>query len=261
MALQRIYIASPNYSSRGSSGVRLIVLHTAEGALTYQSLGNFFASPSAQVSSHVGIDDSPGVVGEYVLPHLKAWTAGDANPYAIQAELCAFASWSPTEWDEHPQMLANCAAWMREEADRFGIPLQRLSAGEAQGGAAGVCQHVDLGSMGGGHWDCGPSFPLDRVLDMARSGLPATPEPSEMRGHNMIASTNTGKGYWTVTHDGAIGAFGDAKFCGQGFEPDIVTGEVVGIAGCGNDGYWLHTSDGGILTFGSAVFHGRPDRF
>ena len=42
----------------------------------------------------------------------------------------------------------------------------------------GVCQHVDLGARGGGHHDCGPGFPMDRVLDMARGGIP-TPTPPE----------------------------------------------------------------------------------
>lgn len=76
----------------------------------------------------------------------------------------------------------------------------------------------------------------------------------------MIASTSTGAGYWTTTSDGAIGAFGDAQYKGGGFDPDVVTGEVIGIAGKGTDGYWLHTSDGGVLAFGSAAFLGRPDR-
>jgi hypothetical protein len=76
----------------------------------------------------------------------------------------------------------------------------------------------------------------------------------------MIASTDTGNGYWTVTHDGAVGAFGDAQYHGGGFSPDVVTGEIIGIAGKGNSGYWLFASDGGILAFGDAEFLGRPDR-
>jgi hypothetical protein len=74
-------------------------------------------------------------------------------------------------------MLENCALWIAEEAAHFGIPLRKLSASEAQGGAAGVCGHVDLGASGGGHWDPGPSFPWDRVMQMA-SGLPG-PKPPE----------------------------------------------------------------------------------
>ena len=261
--LRRVWIPSPNYSSRGGAGVRLVVLHTAEGALTYQALGSFFGSSGSGVSSHVGIDDTAGTVGEYVAPGHKAWTQGNANPYSVAAELCAFAEWSTAEWDRHPAMLTNAAAWIAEECARFDIPIRRLSPAEAQGGGRGVCQHVDLGTMGGGHWDCGPGFPMDDVLAVA-GGKPATAPgaPEREKGHNMIASTDTGAGYWTTTRDGAIGAFGDAEFKGNAFAPDVIPEghEIVGIAGKGNDGYWLLASDGSVYAFGSAGFAGRPDR-
>ncbi len=156
--------------------MRLLVLHTAEGATTIESLGNWFANPANQVSSHAGADDTPDTVGEYVRRGYKAWTASNANPVAIQIELCAFASWDAAEWDRHPVMLANTAKWIAEEAQAAGIPIVKLSPGQAQGGGHGVCQHADLGSWGGGHWDCGPAFPIDRVLDMAKGGAPQ-PEP------------------------------------------------------------------------------------
>jgi hypothetical protein len=170
VTLKRKWIPSPNYSSRGGAGVRLIVLHTAEGATTIESLGNFFASSSAGVSSHTGADDTPNTVGEYVKRGNKAWTAANANPYAVQIELCAFAKWSTSEWNKHPEMISNCAKWIAEEAKAFGIPITKLSPSAAQGSGRGVCQHNDLGSWGGGHWDCGGGFPIDKVLDMARSG-------------------------------------------------------------------------------------------
>jgi hypothetical protein len=170
MSLARKWIASPNKSSRGGAGVRLIVLHTAEGARTIEELGNFFASSSSGVSSHVGIDDKAGKIGEYVKRPDKAWTAANANPYGVQAELCGFASWSASEWDRHPNMLENAARWIAEEAAHFGVPITKLSPSQAQGSGRGVCQHDDLGSWGGGHWDCGGGFPIDKVLELARGG-------------------------------------------------------------------------------------------
>jgi hypothetical protein len=171
MSLKRKSIPSPNYSSRGGATVRLIVLHTAEGARSIEELGNYFASSSSGVSSHVGIDDKDGTVGEYVKRGSKAWTAANANPVAVQAELCAFASWSAAEWDRHPNMLENAGRWIAEEAKAFGLPITRLSAGAAQGSGRGVCDHGDLGSWGGGHWDVGDGFPFDRVLNIARDWL------------------------------------------------------------------------------------------
>jgi len=166
--LTRKWIGSPNYSSRGGQTVRLIVIHTAEGATTIESLGDFFADASVQASSHTGIDDKPGVVGEYVKRPNKAWTAANANPVAVQVELCAFAKWTAEEWGRHPNMLDNCARWIAEEAAAFAVPIGKLTASQAQGSGRGVCQHADLGSWGGGHWDCGSSFPIDTVLDKAR---------------------------------------------------------------------------------------------
>ena len=146
MALSRVWIPSPNYSSRASS-VRLVVLHTAEGARTYQSLGSWFANPNAQVSSHVGIDDTPNVVGEYVKPGNKAWACAAYNSPAVQAELCAFAAWTTTDWAHHPTMLANTAKWVAEECARFDIPLVRLSPSQAQGGYRRFASIADLESM------------------------------------------------------------------------------------------------------------------
>jgi len=178
MSLLRVWMPSPNYSSRGGAATRLLVLHTAEGSRTIESLGSFFAASSSGVSSHVGIDDKANTVGEYVRRDQKAWTASNANPIACQAEICAFAAWDSAEWHRHPNMLANAAAWLAEEAAAFGIPLVRLNPQQAQSSGRGVCQHVDLGSWGGGHTDCGPGFPMDEVIAMA-GGQPGQAPPQE----------------------------------------------------------------------------------
>jgi len=176
MSLKRVWMPSPNYS-QGYHSRRLVVLHTSEGAQTYQSLGNFFANPSSQVSSHVGIDDTRGTIGEYVRNGNSAWTAGNANMQAVQAELCtpsgAAANWTESIWkNQHANMLANTAEWVREECTVWGIPITGLTPGQAQGTGRGVCQHSDLGAWGGGHYDCGDGFPMDYVLSMARGESP-----------------------------------------------------------------------------------------
>ena len=180
MALRRDWIPSPNYSSRGGTPVRLVVVHTAEGALTYQSLGSFFANPASGVSSQTGIDDTPGVIGEYVTRTAKPWTQGNANPYSTATELCAFAAWTRTDWLQHDIMLDNCRRWIEEECAHFGIPRVKLSAAQAQGGVAGVCGHVDLGAAGGGHWDPGPDFPWDIVLSSTPPGPVIPPAPPDL---------------------------------------------------------------------------------
>ena len=184
MALNRIPYPSPNYSSRGGAAVRLLVVHTAEGATTISSLGSWFANPDAQASSHAGADDTPNTVGIYVARPDKSWTQADFNPECCSIEACGFAGWGAAEWDAHPVMVDNIGLWLGEEAAAFGIPLRLLTAGEAQGGAAGVCDHAALGARGGGHWDVGSSFPWTRALEIAggaappSSGPPSTSPPS-----------------------------------------------------------------------------------
>jgi Putative peptidoglycan binding domain/N-acetylmuramoyl-L-alanine amidase len=188
VSLKRVQYPSPNYSARGTSDVSLIVLHTAEGATTIESLGGFFANSANEVSSHAGADDKENTIGVYVRREHKAWTQANYNPQAVSIELCAFAAWDRAEWDRHPNMLANVAAWIAEEAHFFAIPIARLTPAMAQGGAAGVCQHIDLGSGGGGHVDCdygSGNFPMDRVLEMAGGApgqAPTVPPPSAAGG-------------------------------------------------------------------------------
>ena len=181
--------------------MNLIVLHTAEGARTIESLGNFFSNPGAQASSHAGADDKVNTVGEYVARPDKAWTQANANPYCVSIELCGFASWSTAEWDQHPNMLDNCAKWIAEEAVAFNIPVRRLNAGQAQSGSRGVCQHVDLGAAGGGHWDCGDGFPMDRVINMALGGPAPVPEPEpedeDVANYTICAAHGDGNQYVT----------------------------------------------------------------
>lgn len=212
MTLRRVWMPSPFYSSRGGQRVRLVVLHTAEGSTTIESLGGWFQNPNAQVSSHVGIDDKVNTVGEYVTRSGSAWTAAAANPYSVQAELCAFAKWTPSDWAAHPQMLANTAAWIAEECAAFGIPIVRLNAAQAQGGGTGVCQHVDLGPQGGGHWDCGGDFPMDQVIAMA-NGQTAGPAPK--KGTNVwTMRDNTSGGTWVADETGAVFAYDGAPYLG-----------------------------------------------
>ena len=207
MALKRIWIPSPNYSSRGGSGVRLVVVHTAEGARSFRDLGGFFGSSSSGVSSHVGIDDERGTIGEYVARANKAWTQGNFNPQCVSVELCAApiqsgqpcgASWDTAEWNRHEPMLANVAEWIAEECAHYGIPIEKLSASQAQGSGHGVCGHVDLGTAGGNHSDPGPNFPWSKVMDMARGGVGSTPTP-EQEEDQLIASV--------LSHSGTLNVF------------------------------------------------------
>ncbi len=72
-----------------------------------------------------------------------------------------------------------------------------------------------------------------------------------------IASTPSGKGYWVVTSNGTVSAFGNAKFYGDLPRINVHAKDIVAIAPTFNGhGYWLIGKDGGMFTFGNARFYG-----
>lgn len=177
-------ISSPNRSGRGKAPVRLVVLHTAEGARTNQALGNYFANPAAQASSHVGIDDVG--IEAFVPYEMASWTIRSANPISDNAELCGFAAWSRATWlNEHPRMLELAADWIRERCIARDIPIRKLTPEQVGNGEAGVCGHVDwtLGTGDGTHTDPGTAFPWDVVIALACGETPST-DGSTARSRN-----------------------------------------------------------------------------
>ena len=178
MTLKRDWIPSPNYSSRGGSSVRLVVVHTAEGALTYDALGNYFDNPAVDASSHVGIDSTPGRIGEYVKRPNKAWTQGDANPYSDRGRAVRIRGWTPPNGKNTPSCSTTAPAGSPRNAATTAYPIRKLSSGAAMNGEHGVCGHVDI-SGPGGHWDPGNGLPWSRLIDAAKSGGPVYGPPAD----------------------------------------------------------------------------------
>lgn len=189
MSMTEVWMPSPNYST-GRGPYNKVVLHTTEGAQSIEALGSFFSQSSAGVSSHFGADNHQrGVVGAYVYESNKAWTQGNANPYCLSLEMCtpsgAASGWSRDYWLKNQDtLLRNAADWVAWMCAKYGIPLTALSASQAQNAdVRGVCQHMNLGSWGGNHSDCGNGFPMDQVMEWAKSGSgggsPSQPQPQE----------------------------------------------------------------------------------
>jgi peptidoglycan hydrolase-like protein with peptidoglycan-binding domain len=166
---------SPNHSSRGGATVKYVVIHTAEGARTAASLGNFFANPSVQASSHVGIDNN--TTEQYVSYDRAAWTLLNGNPSSDNAELCGFAAWSRDEWFRNQGMLDRAAQWIADRCRARGIPIRKLTPAQIDAGWSGVIGHIDWSQSAigqGDHWDPGYNFPWDYVIQKAQ-GLNPTP--------------------------------------------------------------------------------------
>ena len=155
--------------SRGGARPIWVVLHTAEGARTKESLANFFdGNPDA--SSHVGID--AGGFNDMIDSLLYAWTLGSGNRLSINGELCAFARWNRTQWLStgvvdgcvNPrQIIRNAAAWARRECERWGIPKRILTVEQCAAGWSGIIDHrtYNLAYRAGDHTDVGNGHPWD----------------------------------------------------------------------------------------------------
>ena len=223
----------------------LILHHAVANGSLYGTFEN------GDVSAHFWVSQA-GEIEQYVDSDVVAWHAMELNGRycGVETEGCS----SPPHADPMSGAMVEALGTLYAEGmRRHGWPAV-LSNADGQPGFGYHRMAVATA--------CPCDVRLNRrpeILAIATGGAPPV-VAAKRRGRNMIASTDTGRGYWTVTTDGAVGAFGDAEYAGGGFAPDVITGEVIGIAGCGNDGYWLMASDGGIFAYGSAQYYGRPDR-
>lgn len=197
MSLARVWIPSPNYS--GGSTKRLLVLHTMEGFTgpngAYDCAKYFQGNVGA--SSQVCIDNNRGKIWECVKPANGAWTQCNFNSVSVSAEQCGYASWTRSYWLANREAeLRNTADWLAEESKRYGIPLRILTPSEAQGGGKGICQHMNLGSSGCAHSDCGPNYPIDQVLAWAKGGGSTPPQPSGGTDISSAVAFYEGKQYF-----------------------------------------------------------------
>lgn len=158
---ERIKTSVVNQSSRNGVTPRLIVLHDTEGGnvpgiVDLQGLAAWFDRPAAQASSNVGVD-AEGNAAQFVPDARKAWAQASYNPQSLSIEQIGFAS--QESWPE--AQLRKTAKYIAFWSKKYGIPIVKSTS-------LGVAQHSDLGALGGSHKDCGPEYPFNRVLAMAR---------------------------------------------------------------------------------------------
>jgi len=153
--------------------LRLLAVHTAEGALTDESLAAFCDRMNDR-SYHDGCDDDS--LTRMVTHSRSAWHLRGGNPLALGLCLMGFAKWTRTEWLRHKSMLLTAAWWIEKESFDHKIPLVKLTSSQVgkavqdRNYEGGVCGHIDYtkGTGDGTHWDPGYNFPWDHVMASAR---------------------------------------------------------------------------------------------
>lgn len=210
--MKEVWMGSPHYST--SRGAYLKgAFHTTEGAQKIRDLGAWFQNPSAQCSSHHGSDNyERGVFGAYVYENYAAWTQGNMNGVCLSLEQCtpsgASSNWSRDTWMTKTILLDNAAEWMHYMAEKYGLPYKSLLGSEAQDTwTKGFTEHVEFGSKGSGHHDCG-QFPMDVVLSKAKAwsggGTPAPAEGNLLMSASSTTKTNGQQVYACVWTDGKV---------------------------------------------------------
>jgi hypothetical protein len=235
----------PNYS--GTLRPIAVTLHHQAGT------GDPYSIYLARdVSAHFWIPYTGDPVQHVDTAH-QSWHGVSHNAYSIgvETEGCGSPPHADPLTEHQLDLFAGLMAWAHTT---HGIPLV-LSEAVTQ---PGLNYHRCTGGPATG---CPCDVRVNARAEILRraGGTQPGPGPS-LEAHEMIASTSTGKGYWTATYDGAVNAFGDAQYHGNVYEKLAPGSTIVGIAGKGADGYWLLGSDGGVFTFGSAGYFGRPDR-
>lgn len=79
-----LWVTSPNYSSRNSTAITAVAIHTMQGS--YAGSIAWFQNTSSNASAHYMVRSSDGQVTQMVREANKAWHAGTENPYTIGIE-------------------------------------------------------------------------------------------------------------------------------------------------------------------------------
>lgn len=138
---------TPNQSSRRGVTPDLIVWHETAGS--YGGAVSWLCNPEADASAHLVLREDGQEATQLVLIIEKAWHAVNFNARSIGVEH-ANTSAKGYATEEQLRVSARIFGWL---CLNYRIP-PRWSRG---GISPGVCRHSDLGWMGGGHTQCGPS--------------------------------------------------------------------------------------------------------
>lgn len=161
---------SPNLNERpAETAISAIVLHHTAMAGSARDVGNFFARPSAGVSSHYVVDRS-GYIVQPVADAQRAWHAGksefqgrqNVNDFSIGIEICNLGDsvepYSDLQYDAIIRLVAHLVS-------QYQVPL------------TGITRHRDIALPHGRKIDTSNNFSVERVLDGVKAVLDGSYAP------------------------------------------------------------------------------------
>jgi hypothetical protein len=150
--------------------VRGVVVHSAETPETAQiaeRVCDYFAGKQVRyASTHYIVDDDS--TAQSVPEAETCYGAGGSNNDFMHVEHAGRAAQTEADWLDSfgLAMLERSASLASELADRYSIPVRRLTPAQFTAGAAGFVGHADVVKATGlgSHWDPGPHFPWSYYL-------------------------------------------------------------------------------------------------
>lgn len=180
------YIAARDQRPRaGNEPIKWIVIHSMEaperGDMA-ESCANYFRNPPRSASVHFCADDN-SVVQTALLTNTVAGAIG-ANRNGIHIEQAGYAKQSGEEWSDSysSKMIEDqVGPLVAKLCAMYGIPMKRLSVEELKAGHKGIVDHKTCSdAFGGDHWDPGPNYPWNKLIDYLGDYMPIT-EDEEKR--------------------------------------------------------------------------------
>jgi hypothetical protein len=167
----RFYPARLHSGKRDPKKIRLIVIHSTESSGEAANVASYFQSSSAYGSTQL-VAGNDGVYRSVSDLENPAGAPG-ANSDGLHIEIVGMAKWSREEWLRRaPKALDNAARAIAEWSSKYGIPLAFADATAIRNPRTkGVTTHAEVSRAfkESDHWDPGPGFPMDHVLELART--------------------------------------------------------------------------------------------
>lgn len=164
-----------SWTNANRARVRLIVIHTTEGAARTGAARDGAAYDQRRTdgtSAHYYVDDREVVqcVRTADVAHTAMYSGNQAG---IHTELCARAY--QIDWNSAyaQSMLRRAARQCARDADGWKIPVRKLTAAQVAAGEEGFCGHVDISNAWheSDHTDPGPRFPWAAFLAMVNDEM------------------------------------------------------------------------------------------
>ncbi len=239
--------------------VHHVIVGSADSALAT------FKNPANKVSAHFIVcgpgDSSPDGTIWQLLDTADICYAQGAGNYPPTAYIGIETSGQPSTamTAKQCEALAQIDAWA---SITHAFPLVGPVAHDTPGVAAHCNPNGTADPAWGGH-TCPGSVRLAQIPPIvARARQIAAPVPAHStKDAHMIAATTTGLGYWIAHADGAVFAYGDAKYlggCNPGASAPFPAGvTAISIEAHPGGGYYVLSSQHQVYAFG-CPYYGAP---